>query len=98
MDKQKITPEKITKPIQLLGAWLAGLLAIDSSFLFAAANMPSGRLPKLAMWAWVAVAALSLPFAFLGWRIFIGLALILSGCIRIWLGVVLRSGVVAGSD
>lgn len=34
-----ISPEKITTPIQLLGAWLVGLLSIDSCFLFAAVNM-----------------------------------------------------------
>jgi hypothetical protein len=39
MEKNQIIPEKITKPIQLLGAWLVGLLAIDASFLFAATNM-----------------------------------------------------------
>lgn len=36
----KIQPDRITKPIQLLGAWLAGLLAIDSCFLIAAARLP----------------------------------------------------------
>lgn len=39
MSEQNIKPEKITKPIQLLGAWLAGLLSIDSCFLIAATNM-----------------------------------------------------------
>jgi hypothetical protein len=39
MESHKIKPEKITKPIQLLGAWLVGLLAIDASFLFAASNL-----------------------------------------------------------
>ena len=37
---QDIKPERITKPIQLLGAWLTGLLAIDSCFLIAAGNLP----------------------------------------------------------
>lgn len=36
---KSISPEKITTPIQLLGAWLAGLLAIDSCFLIAASSM-----------------------------------------------------------
>ncbi|MET3871544.1 tetratricopeptide (TPR) repeat protein [Puniceicoccus vermicola] len=31
-----ITPHKINKPIQILGAWLAGLILIDTSFLTAA--------------------------------------------------------------
>lgn len=39
MSEQTIKPERITKPIQLLGAWLAGLFTIDSCFLFAAAKM-----------------------------------------------------------
>lgn len=39
MEKQQISPEKITKPMQLLGAWLVGLLSVDVSFLFAATNI-----------------------------------------------------------
>jgi hypothetical protein len=41
MEKQNIQPDRITKPIQLLGAWLVGLLTIDATFLFAATNMDS---------------------------------------------------------
>lgn len=37
-----IQPGNITKPIQLLAAWLAGLLAIDSCFLIAAGKLPTG--------------------------------------------------------
>jgi len=33
---REITPEKITKPIQLLAAWLAGLILVDGTFLTAA--------------------------------------------------------------
>jgi hypothetical protein len=36
MPEQSIEPHRITKPIQLLAAWLAGLLLIDGSFLTAA--------------------------------------------------------------
>lgn len=36
MNEEKIKPEKITKPIQLLAAWLLGLTVLDSSFLIAA--------------------------------------------------------------
>lgn len=36
MDESKITPDKITKPIQLLAAWLAGLILVNGSFLTAA--------------------------------------------------------------
>jgi hypothetical protein len=42
LSDHNIKPERITKPIQLLGAWLAGLFSIDSCFLFAAANMAAG--------------------------------------------------------
>ena len=34
-----LKPEKLTKPIQVLGAWLAGLLSLDSCFLIAAVNL-----------------------------------------------------------
>lgn len=49
MADTQIIPEKITKPIQLLGAWLAGLLAIDSCFLIAAARMDQGSWESLAL-------------------------------------------------
>lgn len=39
MQEKYIRPEKITKPIQLLGAWLVGLFSIDSCFLLTAMNM-----------------------------------------------------------
>lgn len=35
----KFEPHKITKPIQLLAAWLAGLVAVNGLFLFAAAKI-----------------------------------------------------------
>lgn len=41
-EPRPIKPERITTPIQLLGAWLAGLLSIDACFLFAASNMDQG--------------------------------------------------------
>jgi hypothetical protein len=41
MTDAPVKPERITKPIQLLGAWLAGLLSIDTCFLVAAAQMPA---------------------------------------------------------
>ena len=41
MEKPQITPERITKPIQLLGAWLVGLLTVDGTFLVAATRMDS---------------------------------------------------------
>jgi hypothetical protein len=36
MADQQISPEKITKPIQLLAAWLVGLIAVNGSFLIGA--------------------------------------------------------------
>lgn len=38
MPTQKITPEKVTKPIQLLAAWLTGLVIVDGAFLATAIN------------------------------------------------------------
>jgi hypothetical protein len=69
---------------------LGSVLFIIGLALLAIVNMRTGRLPTLAMWLWVAVAVLSLPFALLGWRLLIGLVLIFSGAIRIWLGTALR--------
>lgn len=40
MTEHNIKPERITKPIQLLGAWLAGLFSIDTAFLLTATRMP----------------------------------------------------------
>ena len=39
MSESQIIPHRITKPIQLLAAWLTGLAIIDASFLTAAANI-----------------------------------------------------------
>jgi hypothetical protein len=36
MRDEQIRPEKVTKPIQLLAAWLAGMILINSAFLTAA--------------------------------------------------------------
>lgn len=36
MTEQKIVPERVTKPIQLLAAWLVGLILVNGSFLIAA--------------------------------------------------------------
>lgn len=43
IEEKKFIPEKITKPIQLLAAWLAGLLAINTCFLVAATNLGTGK-------------------------------------------------------
>jgi hypothetical protein len=39
MSTENIKPEKITKPIQLLAAWLLGLILINASFLTAASQI-----------------------------------------------------------
>jgi hypothetical protein len=49
MTEPTIKPERITKPIQLLAAWLAGLFGIDSIFLLAASRMESGSWLALAL-------------------------------------------------
>lgn len=36
MTDHRINPEKVTKPIQLLAAWLVGLILVNASFLLAA--------------------------------------------------------------
>ena len=59
MDKnQKIPVEKVTKPIQLLAAWLTGLIIIDASFL-AAANTLAG--PEWAIGFLIVAAVLNVP-------------------------------------
>ena len=49
MSDQKIRPEKVTKPIQLLAAWLVGLLAVDTAFLIAASQLPQGGFQSIAL-------------------------------------------------
>lgn len=66
MTEPPVKPEKITKPIQLLGAWLAGLFSIDSCFLFAAANMPVGSFEARAL---IVAAIMNVP-VFL-WAVFL---------------------------
>lgn len=41
MSNHKITPEKVTRPIQLLAAWLTGLVIVDGSFLTVASYITS---------------------------------------------------------
>ena len=41
MSTNNLRPEKVTKPIQLLAAWLLGLVLINSSFLVAASSIKS---------------------------------------------------------
>lgn len=55
MSEPKIEPAAITKPMQLLAAWLVGLLAIDSCFLLAATRFPAGTMESSAL-TWAAIA------------------------------------------
>src|SRR5262245_58196621 len=41
MSEQQIKPERITRPIQLLAAWLTGLVVINGGFLFSASYLSS---------------------------------------------------------
>ena len=54
----QITPHRITKPIQLLAAWLAGLAIVDASFLTAAATIQT---PGWAPGVLVVAAVLNVP-------------------------------------
>lgn len=58
MNNHKIIPEKITRPMQLLAAWLTGLIIVDSSFLIAAAKVES---PNWAPGALVIAAIVNVP-------------------------------------
>jgi hypothetical protein len=58
MAERQIEPSKITKPIQLLSAWLIGLILIDASFLGAAATISN---PTWAAGALVIAAIFNVP-------------------------------------
>ena len=47
--KQKIDPQKVTKPIQLLAAWLVGLIIVNGSFLTAASLLEAGSLERVVL-------------------------------------------------
>ena len=65
MNQSKINPEKLTKPIQLLAAWLVGLLSISSSFLIAATNIETAWQSGLLVIAAVVNVPLFLSAVFL---------------------------------
>ncbi|WP_348946251.1 hypothetical protein ABHF33_06935 [Chitinibacter sp. FCG-7] len=58
MTDHKITPEKVTKPIQLLAAWLVGLITVNASFLLAAQQITK---PDWATGALVIAAIVNVP-------------------------------------
>jgi hypothetical protein len=62
MSEHKIQPAAITKPMQLLAAWLVGLLAIDTCFLLAASRFPAGSMESSAL-AWAAIVNVPLFLA-----------------------------------
>ena len=62
MTDQKIEPHRITKPIQLLGAWLVGLILTDSIFLTATLSLDAQSWERGAL---VIAAILNVPI-FLG--------------------------------
>ena len=57
-DKRLIDASKVTKPIQLLAAWLVGLIAVNGSFLGAAAVLAK---PDWASGALVVAAMVNVP-------------------------------------
>ena len=58
MPNTEIRPDKITKPMQLLGGWLAGLVLTNSGFLIAAGNIST---PSWAPGALVIAAIANVP-------------------------------------
>ena len=62
MSETKITPHRVTKPIQLLAAWLTGLVVIEGAFLGAASTITA---PLWVPGALVIAAILYVP-VFLG--------------------------------
>lgn len=49
MTEQRIEPHKVTKPIQLLAAWLVGLVITNASFLTASVQMTTGSWERAAL-------------------------------------------------
>lgn len=58
MSDRNIVPERITKPIQLLAAWLAGLILVNGSFLGAASAIAS---PEWARAALIVASIINVP-------------------------------------
>ncbi|MDH1308235.1 hypothetical protein N5C40_17070 [Pseudomonas fulva] len=59
MNNHGIDPNKITKPIQLLSAWIIGLIVTDSVFLYSAINFETQSWERGAL---VISAILNVPF------------------------------------
>lgn len=56
---EKIVPNKVTKPIQLLAAWLVGLVAVNGSFLGTAIALGASEWERSAL---IIAAILNVPF------------------------------------
>ena len=63
MNNNQVKPEKVTKPIQILGAWLAGLILVNGSFLGVAASISK---PDWIVGALVIASIVNVPL-FLGY-------------------------------
>ncbi len=63
MAEPKIEPHRITKPMQLLAAWLAGLAIVDASFLTAAAMIQT---PSWVPGLLVVAAVVNVPLFLIG--------------------------------
>ena len=68
------------------GVFLIGLL------LMALANLKAKKLPAWGFWLWLGGVLVALGLVILGWMLLAGLALIVSGAGRIWLGRVMKAG------
>jgi hypothetical protein len=58
LESQKLQPEKVTRPIQLLAAWLVGLVVIDGIFLEVAVRLEPGSWERSGL---VVAAILNVP-------------------------------------
>jgi len=58
LESQKLQPEKVTRPIQLLAAWLVGLVVIDGIFLEVAVRLEPGSWERRGL---VLAAILNVP-------------------------------------
>jgi hypothetical protein len=58
MSEPKVDPQRVTKPIQLLAAWLVGLTAVNGMFLSTAVALQGGGWERLAL---VLAAILNVP-------------------------------------
>ena len=62
MQQKNIEPHKVTKPIQLLAAWLAGLVLVNGTFLGAAIAFDAGSIER----TWLTIASVINVPLFLG--------------------------------